>query len=247
MKTFAALLALSAVHGGAAFSVPSPAMLRQSSTALGMAAWDMKGSTPQRVEGMTRKTWSFTDNSQEVVEVVANSNGRPVHADMELWIGPNWTPFMLKAYSEDGQLRPIQTLIGTRSKTANIEVRNVGPSEFPFTAGCKYAEAPQVGVRSDLLEGTGRYVEGGSVYSLDFDPSVEQVQVLLKTDSRQLNCKIELLNGPNNIKQHFEVFTNNGVLNSLYVVFKTPGSGNVVRVTNIAPLEFPCEACISAY
>lgn len=51
---------------------------------------------------------------------------------------------------------------------------------------------------------------------------------------------------PNNFKQKYEVFTNNGLLNSLYVIFNTPGAGNVVRVTNLAPLEFPCKAFIAS-
>ena len=54
------------------------------------------------------------------------SEGRPVNAEIQLWLGPDWTPFSLKAYSEDGKLRPIQTLVGTRNTAAMIEVRNVG-------------------------------------------------------------------------------------------------------------------------
>jgi hypothetical protein len=77
---------------------------------------------------------------------------------------------------------------------------------------------------------------------MNFAANVQRVQVLLSTDKLMLNAKIEVLNGPNNIKQSFEIFTNNGLLNSLYVVFNLPGSGNTVRVTNIAPLEFPCKA-----
>ena len=41
---------------------------------------------------------------------------------------------------EDGKLRPIQTLVGTRNKAAMIEVRNVGEYEFPFKAASSYAE-----------------------------------------------------------------------------------------------------------
>merc|ERR1719149_261015 len=137
--------------------------------------WDMKTITPdgtleQRVEGKTRKTWTFNDLSKDRVQVAVKSEGRPVKADIQLWIGPDWTPFTLKAYSEDGKERPIQALIGTRNKAAMIEV----------------------------------------------------------------------LNAPNNPKQTFEVFTNNGELNSLSVCFDTPDPGNTVRIVNLAPVEFPC-------
>jgi hypothetical protein len=55
-----------------------------------------------------------------------------------------------------------------------------------------------------------------------------------------LNARIELLNAPNNPKQTFEVFTNNGELNSLCVCFNTPDVGTTVRIVNLAPVEFPC-------
>lgn len=197
--------------------------------------------------GGTRRTWSFGDINQEVVQVLMTSGGRPINSDIEVWIGPDWTPLKLNCYSEDGQVRPIKTLIGTRNKAANIEVRNTGAYEFPLNAACSYAAPPLDTIRDDIPATTApHYVEGGAVYSVPFDPMVEQVQVLLNTETRQLNAKVEILNGPNNPKQTFQVFTNNGVLNSLYVVFNAPGGGNVVRVTNIAPLEFPCKAYISA-
>jgi len=62
---------------------------------------------------------------------------------------------------------------------------------------------------------------------------------VLKTEGRQLNARIELLNAPNNPKQTYECFTNNGVLNSLCVAFNTPDAGNTVRIVNLATVEFP--------
>ena len=211
--------------------------------------WDLNRLPPTiRCEGgNTRRTWNFGDVSREVVQVVMTSEGRPMNADIEVWIGPDWTPLKLNSYSEDGRERPVQTLIGTRKKAANVEIRNTGGYEFPLSATCLYATPPLEDIRDEVPKDIeGRYVEGGAVYSVPFDPAVDQVQVLLNTDTRQLNARVELLNGPNNPKQQFEIFTNNGLLNSLYVVFNTPGSGNVVRVTNIAPLEFPCKAYITA-
>ena len=56
----------------------------------------------------------------------------------------------------------------------------------------------------------------------------------------QLNARIELLNAPNNAKQTYECFTNNGELNSLCVAFNSPDAGNTIRIINLAPVEFPC-------
>lgn len=215
-------------------------------TATAGPRWDMKEITPdgsliQRVEGKTRKTWKFNDLSKDRVQVAVTSEGRPVNVDVQLWLGPDWTPFMLKAYSEDGKLRPIQTLVGTRNKGAMIEVRNNGEYEFPLNAASNYAKGEMATVPKDIpASTTGVRVDGGALRSFPLDSSTKQLEVVLQTDGRQLNARVELLCAPNNPKQTFEVFTNNGQLNSLCVCFECPDAGNTVRIVNLAPVEFPC-------
>jgi len=207
--------------------------------------WTMEDITPdgslaQRIEGMTRKTWKFSDISKDRVQVALTSTGRPVHADMQLWIGPNWDPMKLKIYSEDGNLRPVQTLIGTRNKQATIEVKNVGEYEFPIKAAANYAQGAMAQVPKEVIASTQSVrVDGNALRSFPVDPSTKQLEVVLNTDGRQLNARIELLNAPNNPKQTFEIFTNNGELNSLVVCFDIVDAGNTVRVVNLAPVEFP--------
>jgi len=254
-------LAISAIQGAAALAVGTPAVrpsfalnldsapLRTSALSMAEAlasSWDMKEITPdgslvQRVEGKTRKTWKFNDRSKDRVQVAVTSDGRPMNIDCQLWLGPDWTPFTLKAYSEDGKSRPIQTLVGTRNKAAMIEVRNVGEYEFPVTAASNYAKGAMAELPQELpATCAGERLQGGALRSFPLDPSAEQLEVVLKTTGQQLNARIELLNGPNNRKQTYEVFTNNGELNSLCVCFNTPDAGNTVRILNLAPVEFPC-------
>uniref|UniRef100_A0A7S2WE04 Uncharacterized protein n=1 Tax=Eucampia antarctica TaxID=49252 RepID=A0A7S2WE04_9STRA len=199
----------------------------------------------RRVQGTSRTTIEFNDPSQEVAQVYMASEGRPIKADCQVWIGPDWTPMKLSVYSEDGKLRPVQTLVGTRFQNANIDVNNSGNSAFPLMAGGKYASLDQVKTRAEILgSGLSRYIEGGAIYSKAITGSSTKVLVVLHTDTRQLNAKVELLCGPNNIKQEYEIFTNNGELNSLYILFNTPDFGTTVRVKNLAPHEFPCKAYI---
>jgi len=129
------------------------------------------GSFIQRVEGMTRKTWKFNDLSQERVQLAVSSEGRPLKADIQLWIGPDWTPFKMTASSEDGFGRPIQTLIGTRNKEAMIEVRNIGEYEFPFKAAANYAQGEMAALPLDFPEeNPGIRVDGGALRSFPIDP-----------------------------------------------------------------------------
>jgi hypothetical protein len=256
MKNCAKLLALCAsLSTASAFVVKSlphqPTTALRSTAAEETTNWNLPSFAGPgglvRVEGQSRRTFDFSDITQEVIQLGVTSTGRPMNAEMEVWIGPDWTPYKLKCYSEDGRDFPVQALIGTRNKVAQLEVRNTGGQEYPITAACSYATDDLCEARAKIPEfSEARMVQGGAVYTVPVDGSKSQVRVMLNSDTRQLDARVELLNGPNNVKQVFEVFTNNGVLNSMYVVFDFPqGSGYTVRVVNQATIEFPAYAYIS--
>ena len=196
------------------------------------------------IQGGSLRTWSYRSPVIEQVQVVLSSDGRPLDADIELWHGPDNTPLKMRVYVENGQLRPFTSVIETPRGPNTIAVRNIGQIEFPITASMftENIDAP-----SGECVSASATIQGGALRTYPFDPSVESVQVLLRTDGRPLNARIEVLQGPNNNKEVIELYTEDGCDRPFFCILETPGSGNVVRIVNTAPVEFPMYAGVLPY
>jgi len=193
------------------------------------------------VQGGSLRTWSYRSPAIEQVQVILSTEGRPLDADIELWHGPDNTPCKMRVYVENGQLRPFSAVIETPRGPNTVAIRNIGQIEFPIAAN---VVADDVDFPSADCQASSMTIQGGALRTYPFDPSVDSVQVLLKTDGRPLNARIELLQGPNNNKQVIELYTEDGCDRPFFCVLETPGSGNVVRVVNTAPVEFPMTASV---
>mmetsp|Transcript_17847 Transcript_17847/g.38850 ORF Transcript_17847/g.38850 Transcript_17847/m.38850 type:complete len:386 (-) Transcript_17847:203-1360(-) len=208
-------------------------------------------SRSKAVQGSSLKTWSFLDPNVERVRVVLETDGRPLNAEVDLWEGPDNTPYKMRAYVENGKLCPFNIVIDTPSSPNTVAVRNRGLMEFPLSAYVAEDEGDYNAGSASLLTDpqasnlyTPRVVQGGAVRAFPMDSFVENVQVLLKSDGRPLNARVEFLQGPNNVKQVIEFYADDGLTRPLYAVIETPGSGNVVRIVNRAPMEYPLVAWV---
>jgi len=193
------------------------------------------------VQGGSLRTWSYRSPSVEQVQVVLSTKGRPLDADVELWHGPDNTPVKMRVYTENGLMRPFSAVIDTPRGPNTVAIRNIGQIEFPLAANVVADEVD--GPTAECVR-SGQIIQGGAIRTYPFDPRVERVQVLLKTDGRPLNSRIELLQGPNNNKLVIELYTEDGFDRPFFCELVTPGSGNVVRIVNTAPVEFPMSASV---
>lgn len=191
------------------------------------------------VQGGSLRTWSFRSPSVEQVEVTLSTEGRPLDADIELWHGPDNTPLKCRVYVENGKTRPFRAIVETPRGPNTIAIRNIGQMEFPLAAS---VHAEHITTPSAQCLDSSKTIQGGALRTYPFSPSVDSVQVYLETDGRPLNARIELLQGPNNNKQVVELYTEDGCDRPFFCILDTPGAGNVIRIVNTAPVEFPMNA-----
>jgi hypothetical protein len=197
--------------------------------------------------GGTLRTQSYMNPRIEFVQVMLKTEGRPMDADVQSWHGPDNTPYKMKVYVEDGGLRTFHALIGTPNQPNTVAIRNTGMLEFPLTAVVAPDQQGQDAALAVESSGAFETIQGGALRTYPFSFLVSSVAILLKTDGRPLNARIELLQGPNNNKQVMELYNEGGMMRPFFAIVETPGSGNVVRVVNTAPVEFPLAACVQAY
>ena len=201
----------------------------------------MSTSTSTLLQGNSLRTWSYRSPAIEQVQVKLSSEGRPLDADIELWHGPNNTPCKMRVYVENGKVRPFNAIIETPRGPNTIAIRNIGQIEFPIIASV--TEQNIDGPTHECISGK-HTIQGGALRTYTFDALVDSVQLLIDTDGRPLNARIELLQGPNNNKQVIELYTEDGCDRPFFTTIETPGSGNVVRVVNTAPVEFPMSVSV---
>jgi len=202
--------------------------------------------SPVKVQGGSLKTVSF-NSEVERLQVFLETEGRPLNANIDLCQGPDNTPQKMSIYIEEGCERPLNVVIETPGSSNMISIRNMGEMELPMNA---YVDDNVVGgdpARTLAETGDFETIQGGSVRSKPFGPEVSSVRILLSSDGRPLSARIELLQGPNNSKQVMDIYTEDGMERPFFAVIETPGRGNMVRVVNTAPLEFPMYCIVEPY
>lgn len=218
---------------------------------------------PQRIQGGALRTWSFDKADRLIVGISSDDRtlqndvlaheGRHMKCLLELCEGPDNTPFRLEVVSGKGKLRPFKAVIETPKGYGSLFLRNIGDLEFPITANVGAAHTGGGGPFMDLdediydMRAPEMLQGGGSIISFPLDPQVRSAKVQLRTDGRPLNAKIELIQGPNTIRYSIDLYNEDGNLRQFYTVISTPNAGNVIRIVNTAPVEYPLTVAVEPF
>lgn len=206
------------------------------------------------VQGGSLRTWSFANQHKiDMIQVHMKTDGRPMNANVELWQGPDNVPQKVAVYVEDGRARPFRCFVATPYVGNSISIRNTNTLEYPLQAilegGKVGMDDPETQEKMQRIQTTKpKICQGGAVITERFEPEVQSVQVFLQSEGRPLQCRIELIQGPNNVKQVMEVYTEEGSTRPFYTIMETPGYGTgVVRIINSSTMEFPFSATIQPW
>jgi hypothetical protein len=213
---------------------------------------------PTVIQGDSLRTWSFTTNQIQSVQVSLFTEGRPLSANVDVWTGPDSTPQRMSVYLEDGSIRPFNAVVFVPGSVGGqkhaVAVKNTGEMAFPIKAAVEVGSifaSPEFSMdevaKQLFASHQGKTIQGGSVKTIPFSPSVASIQLLLTSDGRPLDARIEMLQGPDNVKQVMEIHAEDGSTRPFFAIIETPGYGNVVRIKNVGPMEFPIECRVEPY
>ena len=198
------------------------------------------------VQGGSLRTCKVHDSVDRVL-VALKTQGRPLYANIELWQGPDSKPQTCAVYIENAAVRPFTAILETPSSLNTIALYNEKNIEFPMEACLETATSDAITPKR-MSPDSARPIQGGSLVTVPLEPEIESVHIVLESDTgRPLNARIELLQGPNNAKQQMEVYCDDGRKRTFSVVIQTPGHGNVVRIANTSPIEFPLTSYVTPY
>lgn len=191
----------------------------------------------------------------ERVQYVLTTNGRPLKATVELWVGPIRKTHTLEIDVENGQKTPIRATLKFKKGTEVLTIRTSDAGELPVSASVVipspdrsdelgsntervWKENPKTRVQGGIIQADGKSSKGAVRY-FNVPPEAEAVQVLFwskDTGKKSLKAKIEVLQGPNNPKQTFDLQCGGGS-QPYHAVFEVPGGGGVLRIINKKFLE----------
>lgn len=201
----------------------------------------------------SRATWvSPRPFDTDEMNVHLGTQGRPLHANVEHWQSPGYSPSRMNLYSEDGGQRPWITKFRTPTNRDSgvTQVRNTGPMEFPIDAGVsatnsdrRRAELGGGGYSVDPMLGSQmtrpKTIDGGALKTFGFEHGVEYVYLEVSSEGLPVNARVEIWQGPSNTKAIGNIYTDHGMQRPWSALIPLPGYGSSICVKNMGPMAYP--------
>jgi hypothetical protein len=236
--------------GGLAPSTRSTSQLREGSE-LVEAGGDLElfpTNLPfQRIQGgETLRTYKMPPGSERV-QMTFKTNGRPLKARAEIWLGPTRRVHYCEMDLHDGMVTPYSATLKFKSGVEPVlRIATTSSHEFPMEAGVAVPSDDRNTELNDLFNRVwdnaehtavqgGQVVGGhGAVRVFPIPADVDSVQVLFwskDVGKKSFKSLIEILQGPNNKKQVYDLQCG-GSTQPYHGVFQTPGEGWQIRMYN---------------
>lgn len=174
------------------------------------------------------------------------------------FVGPIRRIHSVNINNEDGSMAPFKAWLKFKPGTKTLKISTTGSAEFPIMFG---AEVPNKARMQDTWVATQKVFDtspkttiqggsteggGGSVRYFNIPDSVESVQMVLWSrdmGKRTVKCKIEVLQGPDSVRQLYDLHCG-GSTQPYHCVIPTPGPGWTIRMMATNYMEFPFEAVV---
>jgi len=254
MKLFNELIAFSIfsthVLGSAAFTIQtpktaSPVVLK--STKPDFEIFPTYESMDYVEAGNTVRTYPMPYWATRV-QMRFETNGRPLKGEANLWVGPIRKVHTLKFDTESGVEFPVEALLRFKQAPPILKISTGDNQNYPMSVGV-FVPPPERAAELEAntetlwktckdqkqrIQGSNTDGKYGARVNWTVPVTANSVQLLAwskDTGKKSFKLDIELLQGPNNVKQSFFLQCGGGS-QPYHAVFQTPGPGWVVRIRN---------------
>ncbi|KAL7507262.1 hypothetical protein ACHAXN_004467 [Cyclotella atomus] len=198
----------------------------------------------QQIQGQNaRLTFKMPPGSSKV-QMLIQSQGRPVTARVELWCGPIRRTHFMDINCMNGAETPFRaTLTFKNTDSAGPQVVQINTKEdsaFPAFVGVDVLTPERCKERQAVFDAiwkssTKIYSQGNkTIRSVPIADNCKSVQLLVwskDVGKKSFKVNIEMLQGPNSKRQYYELQCGGGS-QPYHAVFETPGNGWTFRLLN---------------
>lgn len=205
------------------------------------------------IQGGALKTCRMHE-SVDRLTLSLSTNGNQLNSDIYLWDGPNECPQKISVYLENGKLHPFYATIENTDTASVVAVRNTGQITFPLIADHLFQANDSSSTNTTLNNPAyalssmhkNSFVQHGGTFTAKLTDFDEWVEVAILNDGRPINARVELMNGPYDVREIIEVTVQDGRKYPFYTVMQIHGDCSL-RIMNTASADFPFRVAVVSH